>query len=118
MASVVTAPARTAQDRARHDAAIRRMDHWLTAPECEPQRESSMAVLVAARAALGGAIREALAQGCPPIRVARVLDLGVAQIHIHADTPFGRKLAREREAQRREFAREIAKRAETPRART
>jgi hypothetical protein len=75
----------------RIEAAAARHKHWLTAPECEPQREAAVAALALARASLERGIREALDRGCPPLRVAQTLGIALVAVHVHGDTPLSRR---------------------------
>ena len=75
--------AERAQREARFEAAARRQKYWLTAPECEPQREAAAAALAVARAALEHGIREALAKGCPPQWIAQALQISLLSVHAY-----------------------------------
>ena len=75
--------AERAQREARLEAAARRQKYWLTAPECEPQREAAAAALAVARAALEHGIREALAKESPPRWIAQALQISLLSVHAY-----------------------------------
>ena len=74
--------AERAQREARLEAAARRQKYWLTAPECEPQREAAAALAVA-RAALEHGIREALSKESPPRWIAQALQISLLSVHAY-----------------------------------